>query len=246
MSTLAYPQLTQFPVVKRRQMRTVVNRAADGRAVRLADPAGAVTEWQLQYTDLSDEEAAMLESFFAAAEGTLNGFTFLDPAANLLAWSGKLDEAVWLKGPVLALNSTTDGWHLSNPGGGAQSITQTLAAPPGYVYCLSAEVRGANGGSVTMLAGGQRAERTLTGDWQRIVFSTTVDDATFGLEIAAGNALDVRAVQVEAQPGASVYRSSATGGVYEGARFGDDALEVVTTGVNRHSCTVKIVYANHL
>jgi hypothetical protein len=41
----------------------------------------------LSYTALSDAELAALEQFFASAQGTLNGFTFLDPAANLLAWS---------------------------------------------------------------------------------------------------------------------------------------------------------------
>jgi Conserved hypothetical protein 2217 (DUF2460) len=246
MSEPVYPQLTQFPVVKRRRMRTVVNRSADGRTVRLADLPGETTEWQLQYAELSDDEAATLRNFFAAAEGTLNGFTFLDPTANLLAWSGKLDEAVWLKGPLLTVSGGPTEWHLSNTGGGAQSITQTIAGPAGYVYCVSAEVRGTAGTVLTMLAGSLRAARTLAADWKRIAFSGTADAATFGLELAAGAAVDVRGIQLEAQAGASTYRESTTGGVYEGARFRDDALEIVATGVNRHSCTVNVIYANHL
>src|ERR1035438_7018753 len=92
----AYPQLgsgalSQFPVQKTRRARTVVNQASDGSTIKLADPAGAVTEWQLRYTDLSDAEAAALRAFFDSAEGTLNGFTFLDPAGNLLAWSDLLE-----------------------------------------------------------------------------------------------------------------------------------------------------------
>ena len=90
-----YPQLgsgalSQFPVQKIRRTRTVVNQAADGSTIKLADPAGAITEWDLTYTDLSDEEASALLAFFVAVEGTLNGFTFLDPAGNLLAWSDDL------------------------------------------------------------------------------------------------------------------------------------------------------------
>jgi len=243
MSALTYPQLTQYPVVRRRKLRTVVNRSADGHVVILADAPGATTEWQLQYADLSDTEIATLESFFAAAEGTLNAFTFLDPEANLLAWSGKLDEAVWVKGPALTLTASSAGWQVSNPGVGAQSITQTIEAPAGIVYCLSAEVQGT--GLVTMLAGSLRADCMLTGGRQRIVFPATPDTATFGLELPAGSAVTVQGMQVEAQWGASTYRASTTGGVYVGARLGDDALEVVTTDVNRHSCTVKVLYADH-
>ena len=125
-----YPQLgsgalSQFPVQKNRRARTVVNQAADGRTIKLADPAAKVTEWVLTYAELSDEEATALLGFFAATEGTLNGFTFLDPVGNLLAWSEQLDEAVWQKDPLLTLISGvadprggTQAWRL-NYGGGA-------------------------------------------------------------------------------------------------------------------------------
>src|SRR5436190_16278849 len=148
MSTLAYPQLIQFPVRKTKRPRTVVNTAADGSTVRLADPAAEVTEWRLDYVDLTDDEAAMLEQFFAEAEGSLNGFTFLDPTGNLLAWSGKLDTDVWQKDPLLVLTSgvadpagSTRAWHLSNSGGAGQKVAQTIAVPGGYLYCFSVYAR---------------------------------------------------------------------------------------------------------
>ena len=100
--TLAYPQLSQFPIRKQKRVRTVVNRMADGHVLKLTDPAAAVTEWNLAYRDLTDQDAAALQQIFLAAEGTLNGFTFLDPTANLLAWSGKLDHPAWTRGPMLA------------------------------------------------------------------------------------------------------------------------------------------------
>ncbi len=45
---LVYPQLgtgamSQFPIRKTRRTRTVTNRAADGSAIKLADPAGVRT-----------------------------------------------------------------------------------------------------------------------------------------------------------------------------------------------------------
>src|SRR6185295_13241766 len=125
----AYPQLesgalSQFPVQKTRRARTVVNLAADGSMIKLADPAAEVTEWLLTYTDLSDEEAAALRAFFKATEGTLNGFTFLDPTGNLLAWSEQLDKASWQTDPLLSLTAEVSdprggarAWRLSNSGG---------------------------------------------------------------------------------------------------------------------------------
>src|SRR5262245_61681486 len=175
-----YPQLAsgalgQFPVRKQRRLRTVVNRAADGRTVRLQDPAAEVTEWQLTYTELNDAEAAALRAFFEECEGSLRGFTFVDPSANLLAWSEKLDEAVWTRGRLLTLTAGvadpfggTRASRLSNTGAAAQSLSQTLNAPVEYTYCFSAYVRPAAPVTVTMLRGTGRADRVVTRKWGRI------------------------------------------------------------------------------
>ena len=259
---LVYPQLgsgalSQFPVQKRRRLRTVVNAAADGSFVKLADPNGEYTEWSLAYALLSDDEIAALEQFFAAAEGTLNGFTFLDPTSNLLAWSDHLDNAVWVRGPALSVTSGvadpaggTNAWHASNSGGGAQSIVQTISAPAGYLYCFSAYVRSADPSNVTMLLGSQRANCAVSSDWTRVAVSAAgdpqADSISFGLEFPAGRAVDVYGLQAEPQAGASVYKASTTGGVYENARLRDDVLTTTATGVNQHSCTVNIFYAKHL
>ena len=150
---LVYPQLatgalSQFPVQKRRRLRTVVNTSLDGRAIKLADPGAETTEWQLAYAGLTDDEIAALQQFFAASEGTLNSFTFLDPTANLFAWSDQLDNAAWAAGPFLSVvGGIADpaggmtAWRLTNSGAGAQNISQTLSAPAGYVYCFSVFAR---------------------------------------------------------------------------------------------------------
>ncbi len=252
---IAYPQLangavTQYPSRKVRRQRTVVNRAADGSSIRLADPAGETTEWLLQYSELSDDELAVLTKFFISAEGALNGFTFLDPAANLLAWSEELNNAVWQKGPLLSAAAGTGSWGLSNSGAGPQQISQTISAPGDFVYCFSASVRSAAPIDVTLTVGSHRLMHSAAQNWTKLVLPSKGDPGAesvcFGLEIPAGASVEVRGIQAEAQPGASVYKVSSTGGVYEGARFSDDVLEVVTTGPNRHSCAVKIIHANHL
>ena len=257
-----YPQLgsgalSQFPLRKRRRMRTVVNRAADGRAIRLPDTPAEVIEWQLEYADLSDDEMAAIRQFFESVEGTLNGFTFLDPTSNLLAWSDQLGNAVWQKGPLLTIASgvadpfgETKAWAIANQGAGAQALMQTLAAPAGYQYCLSAHLRANQATTVTLLAGSQRAERAVDSQWTRATFSASGDPTGesigFGLELPAGAGVEVFGIQAEPQSGASGYKPSTTGGTFENARLRDDLLTITTTGVNRHSCTINIIHANHL
>ena len=259
---LAYPQLatgalSQFPVQKRHRWRTVVNTSLDGRPIKLADPGAEVTEWQLAYAGLTDDEIGALQQFFAATEGTLNGFTFLDPTANLFAWSDKLDNAAWAKEPFFLIAGGiadpaggTNAWRLTDSGGGAQNISQTLSAPAGYVYCLSVFARSPQPAPVTLLHGTDRADRTLGTNWSRIALTASGDASAesiaFGLELPAGGSVDVFGLQVEPQAGASAYKATTTGGVYENARFRDDVLSITTTGVNCHSATVNIIYVNHL
>jgi hypothetical protein len=257
-----YPQLgsgalSQFPVQKTRQLRTVVNQAADGSTIKLADPAAEVTEWLLTYADLSDAEAAALRAFFNSAEGTLNGFTFLDPAGNLLAWSDQLDNAVWQKDPLLSLTGGvadplggTLAWRLNNSGGAVQGVGQTLAAPGEYLYCLSAYVRAATATSVGLTVGSHAAQRAVTSGWTRIAWTSNGDaqatSVRLAIAIGAGDVVEMFGLQVEAQAAASGYRASTVGGVYEDARLGDDVLTITSTDVNRNSCKVKIIHANHL
>jgi hypothetical protein len=259
---LVYPQLAtgalaQYPVAKRVQMRTVVNAAADGSSIKLADAPGASMVWQLQYASLSDAELAALESFFAAAEGSLNGFTFLDPGGNLAAWSEDLTNAVWQAGAYLtAAGNTADplggtgAWTLTNGGAGPQDLSQTLNAPGGYAYCFSVFVRAEEAAAVTMLLGGERADCAIGSAWTRIAVAqsgdATADSVTFGIELAAGNSVDVFGFQAEAQSEASAYQKSTSGGVYQNARLRDDVLQFTTMAPNRHSATVNILYANHL
>ena len=239
---LTYPQLSQFPLRKSYRTRTVVNQAADGSSVKLPDPAGGIIQWTLQYANLSDAELQSLQQFFTAAEGQLNSFTFLDPTANLLAWSDDLANAVWTKAPFLNIAPG----HISNSGQGPQSISQTLQVPGGYQYCVSVYVRSAAPVNVTLLLGTQRATRAVGPEFSRISLSGTADSGLFGLELPAGAAIDLYGFQVEAQAAPSACKTSTTGGVYEGARFRDDTFAFTTTDVNRHSATVNIIYASHL
>jgi hypothetical protein len=257
-----YPQLTtgalsQFPIRKGRRQRTIINAAADGSAIKLADPAGAIVEWQLTYTGLSDTELAALQQFFVAAEGSLNGFTFVDPSGNLLAWSEDLSNAVWDPGPFLSATGGiadplggTGGWHLSNSGAGSQSMAQTLNTPAGYIYSFSIYARAAQVTTVNLVLGSHSAVGTLGSDWSLLTYTGSGDPTaasiTFGIELPPGGAIDVFGPQVEPQPEPSAYKISTAGGVYENARFRGDSFSFTSTDVNRNSTTVNIFYANHI
>ena len=89
---LYFPQLTtaavsQFPGVRRLIHRTVVNRQADGREWKLADPGAQAMEWELELRGLTDTEAEAIQALFDATEGRRETFTFLDPFDNVLRWS---------------------------------------------------------------------------------------------------------------------------------------------------------------
>src|SRR5208283_5408317 len=258
----AYPQLvtgvlSQFPVVKRRRPRTVVNAAADGSSIKLADPAGESVGWQLQYANLSDTEMAALQQFFTEMEGSLNSFTFLDPAANLLAWSEVLTDSVWEAAPFLTLTGGvadpqggSNAWQWTNSGQGPQTLTQTLNAPPTYAYCFSLFAFSSQPATIQLQAGNDSAQFPLSSRWNRIYLTGTGDASAtsveFGIQLPAATTVCVFGPQVEAQPAPSAYKTGTTGGIYANARFRDDTFTLTSTDVNHHSVTVNIFHANSL
>jgi len=259
---LVFPQLTtgvlsQFPLRRRRLARTLTNTLPDLSTIKLSDPAGEILEWHLTYTGLTDGELANLQTFFEATEGSLNVFTFLDPTSNLLAWSDQLTEAAWTADPFIALRGNvtdptggTKAWQIWNSGMAPQGITQTLMAPGTYVYCFSAYMRSLSETAATLLLGNSQLPIAVGANWNRFTVAargdTTALSTTFGISIPAGVSLEVFGIQAEAQPAASEYKPSTTGGVYGNAYFRDDTLTFTSTDVNHHSTTLTVRYANHL
>ncbi len=258
-----FPQLAsgavgQFPLRRTRVTRTINNALPGGQSIRLADPWGQGTEWQLAYSELTDGEREVLEGFFSRMEGRLNAFTFLDPAGNLLKWSEDLAREEWQRDPLLSLSQgiadplrTTRAWRISNGGGAAQAIAQTLNIPGWYYYCLSLYARSVEAAQVTLMRGDQRSPQRVDQRWRRVMLAgegTGAEETVrFGLELESNTAVEIFGLQVEAQPGASVYQKTlAQGGVYGGTRFGEDELRIETTAPGRHSCTLSVIHGEHL
>ena len=251
-----FPQLEtgavcQYPLVRVRRSRTLENRMGGGESIRFADASAQLTEWRLAFSELTDSEAGTLQQFFEAVEGQLETFTFLDPAGNLLAWSGKLDEAVWEKGPLVSLTGGvadpfggTGAWRISGAEG--TGMAQTLAAPGWFYYCLSLWARCDQESSVTLVRGSQRSEQRVGRQWQRLSFPScdtgSAEQVRFGVE-PGGGAVEVFGLQVEAQPAASGYKATASrGGVYRNARLADDRLVMTAAGPGRYYCELRVLH----
>jgi hypothetical protein len=103
---------------------------------------------------------------------------------------------------------------------------------------------------VWLVIGERRVSAAANATWNRVNGGVT-DNAEgettkFGIELPPGATVDIFGLQAEAQLGASAYKRTTRGGVYQGARFGEDELRIRTTGVNQHECRVTIIHANHL
>jgi hypothetical protein len=258
---LCFPQLStgalaQYPIEKRRLTRTVINQVLSGARLKLADADAASVEWTLEYRALTTSERGSIEDLFRAVEGRLGEFLFLDPTDNLLQWSEQLEEAVWERNLLLGVTGSIEdpmggaaASRLSNSGAASLSIEQTVNGPGWFRYGFSAQARSDQNTQLRLT----RSTLTQTAasvfnvgpQWKPLLlsgnFGGTEESVRFGIEVGAGNSVDIYAVQVEAQPGASGYKKTfSRSGVYSRARFMDDSLLITADGPGRHSCLVRI------
>jgi hypothetical protein len=259
---LYYPQLTtgavsQFPVRRGSSMRTVANQLASGFTIRMSDTGAQKVQWQLQYSDLTDGERSSIESLFEAAEGQLNTFTFLDPTDNLLMWSEDWTQTVWTAEPLLQVTGGvgdpfggSSGIQLTNTAETTQQIVQATNGPSSFVYCYSVYVRSAVPATIQLVvtATGQTVLTAVTTSvaWTRVTASGNLsvqeDGIGFGVQLPAGVQMDVFGAQVEAQPGAGLYKKTIDlGGVYSSTRFSSDLLSVAATAPNQNSCQIGLI-----
>lgn len=259
---LYYPQLTtgavsQFPVARSTNMRTVANQLASGFTIRMEDIGAQKVQWQLRYSSLTDGERSSIESLFEASEGQLNTFTFLDPTDNLLMWSEDWTQAVWTADPLLQViggvsdpMGGNDAMQLTNTAQTTQQIVQTTGGPSSFLYCFSVYVRSAVPATIQLVltATGQTSLIPVTtgSSWLRVTtsgrLSVVQDGISFGVQLPAGVQVDAFGAQVEAQPGAGLYKKTIDlGGVYSQARFSSDLLSFAADAPNQNSCQLGLI-----
>jgi hypothetical protein len=257
---LYFPQLTtgsisQFPVTRKNQRRTITNILPDGSDLRMEDSGAAQVTWDLTYTHLTSDEFAGIQQLFEAVEGRLGTFTFLDPTANLLNWTEDFSQSNWTADPLLQTGANvqdpfggTGAAQMTNTAQIPQQIRQTIAAPSSFRYCFSVYLRSEAPCMVAMIPASQAESQgsfAVGSTWTRAITSVKLasqqDGITFGLELPAGCSVAVFGPQVEAQLGAGSYKKTTNlAGVYTNSRFDSDALALTATGPNQHSCTVRI------
>ncbi len=259
---LIFPQLrtgstAQYPLVRRRLTRGLINNLGDGSMVTHSDSSPRLNRWQLGFGNLTDVEAESLKKLFQAVEGRRGTFTFLDPAVNLLAHSEDLGKNCWTNGPMIQLTKGIDdplggarATRLINAGQTDQALSQTLPAPAWFTYCLGVYARSVSSSSLTLTrsATSDAQSRLLMpgSAWARWALSgalnSTGESVTFSLVLPPGGSVDVFGIQAEPQPASSAYqRTDSRNGVFSHARFDDDVLRLVSDGPDQHRCDLQIV-----
>jgi len=255
---LVFPQLVTgasalYPVKRTSIQRTVVNTLGDASTVVFSDPDAAANQWELRATGMTLDEWNAVQALFVAASGMWRTFTFLDPTGNLLAQSENFGATAWTNGALIRLTpgvsdplGTTRATQVVNTGLAAEAITQTLAAPGNFEYCLSAWAQSAGGSSVTLMIGSAAQTFALGAGWSRISLSTNLGSSatsvTFGAQVAAGASVNLFGMQAEAQLAPSDYKmTTAQGGVFLKARFGTDQLTVTAQGTDVFDAVIPIV-----
>ena len=259
---LYFPQLNsggvaQFPIEKTLATRTVINDAWSGQQVKYEDDGAPLTRWRLEYRGLENDEFERIRALFETSRGRLGTFAFLDPVANLLAWSEDLARGAWVRDPFLAATAgiadpwgTTRGTVLTNSGPAWQGVTQSLPVSGQFQYAFSVWARSPAGSPARLVrtAGTQNTlqEAHLDETWRRISLvgspAAEVDQVSFGIQLGIGGQIQVAGFQVEAQLSPSLYRAStARNGVYLNARFDQDELRLTSGSFEDLSTTVEII-----
>jgi phage-related protein len=78
--------IAQYPLARREQFQNQTVRFVDGREQRYRDSAGARLEWEIQLSQLDENELAAIEEFFLERQGAFGRFSFTDP------WDGKVHD----------------------------------------------------------------------------------------------------------------------------------------------------------
>jgi hypothetical protein len=256
---LIFPQLStgalaQYPISKQLSQRSVRSVMEDGTTIALADQAANYLRWRIAFQDLSDQEAGTISSFFAATQGNLLPFLFLDPTANLLLWSDDFSQGVWDSAGVTIDTATADPMsgmsavRAHNSSAIDLTIAQDTQIPGLAQVCFSVYLRALTPtiAELARTAGIQSQSETaaVTNTWQRFYlsgnFPAATDPSQFSITVPAGALLYIFGPQVDSQVTPSTYVMSAgpTSNVYATARFDMSQLDVVATGPNRNSCVV--------
>ncbi len=243
---LVFPQLqsgavAQWPFSTRTRFAVPWVAAGNGTRWRLFQPGAGERQWRLRFTGLSEEEAAGLRSFYAACGGPLRPFLFVDPTANLLRESEDLTASIWNRSAGLTLTAVAGEpgrykvWRFSAADTDGQT-TQHVGIAEGFRVCISLAARSEAGTGIELLAGAAAAPHATASEWRTFSLNASCGEGGLaaGVRIPAGGVVEVKALQICAQPTAGAYvPSGVNAGIYPNAHFATEelALECLAPGL---------------
>jgi hypothetical protein len=164
---------------------------------------------------------------------------------------------VWTADPLLQVSGGvqdplggSDAMQLTNTAQTTQQVVQNTNGSSMFVYCFSVYVRSAVPATIQLVvaATGQTTLTAVTtsGTWTRVTVSGSLsvqqNGIAFGVQLPAGVQVEAFGAQVEAQPGAGLYKKTIDlGGVYSKTRFSSDSLSFVATAPNQNSCQIDLI-----
>ena len=224
--------------------------------ILLPDPGAARLLWELSYSDLAAADIAALQFLYSSCSGPLRAFTFIDPTDNMLAWSSDLTQQAWqISSQIKVSNGAQDpeggnaAFAVANLGQAPQQISQTLAVPANYQYCLSVYASSEQASNITLALAGSSAQETKTfglgPNWSRLSFAGKLADPglslTVSISLEPGQQVQLYGIQLEPQLAPSRYRPTGwQGGVYPNAHWATDEFVIAAQAPNLFSTVVSI------
>jgi hypothetical protein len=244
----------QFPWRRTIGYRVVRNHLAAGAEIDYGDVSYEMRRWVLPFTDLEDAEWQAIRDLFEETGGRRLPFVFIEPGANLLAWSEAIDQSVWAKSPGVTANGgqpdPVNGSSATTLSADANwSLAQSIAAPASRAFAASAWLKCNTSGSTLRLSdgAGQTKQLPISGDnlWRLYELSwrqaSAAEQVIFEVSGPAGATIGAYGLQVEPQLGRSSYkRTKAQPGIYANTFFDQDSLEQNLTAPDHNTGTVRI------
>ncbi|MBS1829788.1 MAG: hypothetical protein JST93_31100 [Acidobacteria bacterium] len=246
----------QYPVTRNVQQRVIENITPGGAMYRRVDGGLGFVRWDLAFDSITSEQRDSLTTFFEDCRGTLRPFVFLDPFQNLVRRSESFDHTAWEKEPALVIaNGQADLWatsrasRISNATGGSRSVAQRLTIPAWYPYCASCWLRADTESIVELVAHPSSStggiSLPVTTEWKRhsivVRHQSGETELLAGLRLPAHTEIYAFGFQLEEFEATSEYkRTEGECGIHSNARFREDELRWITSGIQHHSTRISV------
>ncbi len=255
------PQLNSMSPVQCNLRRRVAgyraaNYLAGGAVITGANNRPLKRTWDLEYKGLVAAEMSSLGNFCSSSEAAVDGFEFLDPFSNLLAYSESLTADLWVSDPLASVTELPPGGSdearshaIQNSGNVEQTVRQELGIAGYGTFCASMFVRsGVTSSGRIVLANSSEThavEFASRSEWSQVYLSAGVNTEaaplTFQIGVEPGRTIHVREVQLECQLFPSRYKPTwESGGVYSGAFVVQGSFQVIQHGPDWFDCSFQV------